>query len=413
MLVPDVSPPRAAAPAGRMRIAIFGSTGSIGRSALDLIRRNPERFEAYALIAGSSAETLAAQIQEFKPRFAALADQDAARRLSALCPECGILSGDRARADIARHPEVDTVLAAIVGSAGLSSTLAAVEAGKRVALANKESLVAAGALVEAAQARAGALILPVDSEHSALFQALQGHRRGDLHELILTASGGPFLHTPQDQLARITPAQAVKHPRWSMGAKISVDSATLVNKALELIEAHWLFSVPEQSIRVLVHPQSIIHSLVNYVDGTQIAQLSAPDMRGPIAYALSWPHGRLARAMAPLRLAELGRLEFFELDNVRFPAVELARAALRAGGAMPALFNIANEAAVAAFMAGTLRFDLIVPLIESVLARFGFADYSSLDELLALQQQGRRAAMEILPQPAAPPSSISAAAAHG
>ncbi len=396
MLVPDTSPIITAPPERPLRLAIFGSTGSIGASALDIVRQFPQHFKVVALVAGSNSAKLNEQIQEFKPRLAALATPEAASRLDTSGIACEVYSGEAAAAEIAAHPDVDTVLAAIVGSAGLRSTLRAIEAGKTVALANKESLVAAGALVAKAQAISRAQLLPVDSEHSAIFQSLHGQRRCDVAELILTASGGPFLHTPKEDLCSITPAQAVKHPRWSMGAKISIDSATLVNKALELIEAHWLFAVPQSAIRVQVHPQSIVHSLVAYTDGTQMAQLSVPDMKGAIAYALRFPHGRLPEVMRPLCLSQVGKLEFFEVDNERFPAISLARQALDAGGAMPALFNIANEEAVAAFCQGQLRFDRIVPLIESVLSRLGQQSYTNLDELLAIQQRGRDAARELL-----------------
>lgn len=371
------------------RVVILGSTGSIGRSALEVISAHRERFEVVALVAGRNAELLAEQVVRFSPKIAVIADgsgEGVVQRAAAKVG-CRVETGELAAAEAAAHPDAEVVLAAIVGFAGLPGVLRAVECGKVIALANKESLVCAGEPLRALQQRTGALIIPVDSEHSALFQALLGHRREDLQSLILTASGGPFLRTPIERFATITPAEAVRHPRWNMGPKISVDSATLVNKALELIEARWLFDTPPADIEVVIHPQSIVHSLVRYHDQTQIAQLSVPDMKGAIAYGLTWPEARLCGVMAPLDLTAVGSLEFIALDERRFPAISLARHALQRGGTGPAVFNIANEVAVASFLSGALRFDRIVPLIEQVLERVAARPLLDTRELLPLRDE--------------------------
>lgn len=368
-------------PATRRRVAVLGSTGSIGRSTLDIIRSNPESFEPFALVAGKDSAGLAAQCAEFSPRFAALATEGVACDVGS---KTEFLCGEAAIAELAGHPDVDVVVAAVVGSSGLRAVLSAVRAGKFVALANKESLVCAGRLVAELQAVSGATIVPVDSEHSALFQALQGAKLDQVSKFILTASGGPFLNASAEQLAAITPAQAVNHPRWKMGAKISVDSATLVNKALEVIEACWLFGVAEERVAVLVHPESIVHSLVDFCDGSQIAQLSVPDMRGAISYAINYPNQRLAGIMSRLQLEKIGTLHFMELDQLRFPAVSIARSAMREGGAMPAIFNQANEEAVRMFLENRVAFVDIVPIIERTLSEMSGTGYTDESELFAV-----------------------------
>lgn len=389
MLVPSQAPTQQSNLPQR-RLVILGSTGSIGCQALDLVRSNPARFEVLGLCAGSNKDTFLKQVLEFKPRYAALADKVAAAELQKATgwpANTELLAGDDAACTLAALPEADCVLAAIVGFAGLPSVLAAVKAGKTLALANKESLVCGGALVSRLQAESGARIIPVDSEHSALFQCLEGHRPSDIESLILTASGGPFLNTPIEEFSSISPAQALRHPRWSMGAKITIDSATLVNKGLELIEAAWLFSLPPERIEVLIHPQSIVHSLVRFTDGAQIAQLGLPDMKVPIAYALNYPDGRLAGAGPQLDLAKASRLDFMAPDDRKFPAISLARQALAAGGDMPAVYNIANEIAVAAFLAGSIQYEAIVRSISEAAERFGGGRADSLAELLELKSE--------------------------
>ncbi len=368
----------------KRKLVILGSTGSIGQSALSVVRAHPERFEIVALGAGKNVEALSRQIQEFSPKVVSVSSSAAQTAVHERFPTLEVLVGEAGMREIAALSEADLVLAAVVGMAGLDGVLAALSAGKNVALANKESLVAGGELVRRICKEQGTSILPVDSEHSALFQALQGEHPSDIRSLIITASGGPFLRIPREKLSLITPQQAVQHPRWNMGAKISVDSATLVNKALEVIEASWLFSLPEDRIEVVVHPESIVHSLVEFSDGSQIAQLSVPDMCGAIAYALSHPYGRLSNVMPRLRLAEISALHFEKPDTQRFPALNLARSALQQGGTAPALFNLANEVAVSRFLAQTLRFDMIIDVIQCCMESIPTTAYSSLEELKQL-----------------------------
>lgn len=372
----------------RRRVVVVGSTGSIGRAALQIIENNPDRFELYGIVAGSNVDLLRQQILHYQPRFAALVNVPRfATDLETDRTE--LLIGEDSICDLVAEAEVDVVLAAAVGFAGLRSTLAALKAGKQVALANKESLVAAGRLVSEVMAHSKALLVPVDSEHSAIYQALQGERFGDVSKLIITGSGGPFLRTPLSDWPFLSPAQAVKHPVWRMGSKISIDSATLMNKALEVIEAHWLFGLPPEQIEVLIHPQSIVHSLVEFCDGMQIAQLSRPDMKGAISYALQYPYGRVPETVQQLDLAKLGNLTFEALDNKRFGAVDLARAAIRSGGAAAAVLSSANEAAVDGFMDGSLRFDQLVPTVNRALERYGSINYSGLEDLIAIDRQVR------------------------
>ena len=354
-------------------LTILGSTGSIGCTALEFVGRHSDAFEVHSLVAGRQVEKLAEQIIKFRPKFAAVpgqAEYVALQKLMAQQPNCPteLLCGAQAINDVAGHPDSDVVLAAIVGSAGLPSIAAAIAANKLIALANKESLVCAGALLAKMLASSKATIIPVDSEHSALFQLIEGQCLKDISSVTLTASGGPFLKLSKELFNRVTPEQAIKHPRWNMGAKISVDSATLVNKALEVIEAHWLFGLEPAQIEVVVHPQSIVHGLVNFNDGSQIAHLSVPDMAGPISFALGWPGLRFCSAISKLDLSKLQTLEFFDLDADKFPAVSLAKTSLKQGGIKPALFNIANEVAVEAFLGNKLSFDRIIPVIEQALS---------------------------------------------
>jgi 1-deoxy-D-xylulose-5-phosphate reductoisomerase len=378
-------------------IAILGATGSIGASTLEVVRAHPQRFRVVALAAREADERLFAQLQEFEPSLVALADGAAAGRLEARVRAAGlkttVLAGPEGLAAVATHPEAAAVMAAVVGSAGLPPTLAALRAGKRVLLANKESLVMAGADFMAALSAGGGALVPIDSELNALFQCMPaGWRAGEqprgVKRVILTASGGPFRDWSAERIARATPEQACAHPRWRMGPKISVDSATLMNKGLELIEAHWLFGLPARRIDVVVHPQSIVHSLVEYDDGSTLAQLGNPDMRTPIAHALAHPE-RIAAGVAPLDLVAQGRLDFEPPDRARFPCLGLGYAALEAGGAAPLVLNAANEVAVARFLAGGLAFGAIAGVVEGELARFAGRKAEGLDAVLALDAEVR------------------------
>jgi len=349
-------------------VVILGSTGSIGTSALDVLEGLGEGYRLLGLAAGSRWETLVEQARRTGARWIALADPEACRLAREAAPEVEVWEGPEAIARMAAHPEVDVVVSAIVGAAALPATLAAVEAGKTVALANKETLVMAGGPVTAAARRSGATILPVDSEHSAVFQCLQAGRRNQLRRVILTASGGPFRDLGPDELARVTVKQALDHPTWQMGPKVTIDSATLMNKALEIVEARWLFDLRADQIEVMIHPESIVHSMVEFVDASAIAQLSPPDMRLPIQYALTYPD-RLAGRTAPLSLAEVGTLRFETPDPRRFPALALGHRVAEAGGTTGAVLNAANEAAVGLFREETIRFDQIVELVGCVLDR--------------------------------------------
>ncbi len=375
------------------RIAILGCTGSIGVQALDVVDRTPGRFEVVALAAGKNAEKVAEQARRFRPRLVALADRAAARRLRELLGPGGpeVLDGDAGVAALAAHPDVDFVLAAISGGAGLRSTAAAVEAGKAVGLANKESMVLAGELLMKRAAARGVAILPVDSEHSAIFQSLVGHDRSHVRRLLLTASGGPLRTVPAAELAAVTPARALKHPNWSMGDKITIDSATLMNKGLEVIEARWLFDIDPRLIDIVVHPESIVHSMVEYVDGSVVAQLGVSDMRGPISYAMAFPD-RIRLDLPPLDLSRLGRLTFEAPDPVRFPAYGLAYRALEMGGTAPAVLSGADEAAVEAFLAGRCGFTRIAALCDEVLDAHVVEPLRSVGQALEASEWGRRLA---------------------
>ncbi len=357
-------------------VSILGSTGSIGVSTLDVARRHPARFRVVALAAQASDERLLEQCLEFRPEVAALADPAAAQRLAAGLARHGlgteVLGGAEGLAAVAAWPTARHVMAAIVGAAGLEPTLAAARAGKRVLLANKESLVCAGPLLVEAVHRHGAELVPIDSEHNAIFQCLPpigaGRRPPGLRRILLTCSGGPFLRTPAAALGSVTPEQAVAHPNWRMGRKISVDSATLMNKGLELIEACLLFGIGPERVEVMVHPQSVVHSMVEYVDGSVLAQLGNPDMRTPIAHALGWPE-RIESGVESLDLVRVGQLGFEPPDTSRFPCLRIARTAAETGGTAPAVVNAANEVAVAAFLEGRLNFAGIPAVIEGVLGR--------------------------------------------
>ncbi|MGL4766912.1 MAG: 1-deoxy-D-xylulose-5-phosphate reductoisomerase [Formosimonas sp.] len=370
-------------------LTILGATGSIGRSTLNVVAQHPNRFSVFALTGGAQIELLAEQCVQFKPRYAVVLDEAAAQDLRGRLHDgvTQVLVGATALEWVASAPEVTTVMAAIVGAAGLRSAMAAAQAGKRILLANKESLVMAGGLMMAAVQKSGAVLLPIDSEHNALFQCLP-HGSAGVASITLTASGGPFLHTPVAQLQGITPEQACAHPRWSMGRKISVDSATMMNKGLEVIEAHWLFGMAAEHINVVIHPQSVIHSLVNYVDGSSLAQLGHADMRVPIAHALAYPE-RIGSGVSVLDLATQGALEFYAPDLNKFVCLRLAFDALRAGGAAPIVLNAANECAVAAFLAHELAFVQIAQLNERALNALQFAAPNHIDEVMVIDAQTR------------------------
>ncbi len=381
-------------------ITVLGATGSIGKSTLDVLARHPERYRVYALTAYQQDELLFEQCVRFKPSFAVMLDEQAGLRLSGRVRAAGlkteVLVGVEALEQVAAATEVDAVMAAIVGAAGLRPTLAAARAGKRILLANKETLVMAGRLFMDVVRQSGSPLLPIDSEHNAIFQALPERYTGDMgangvSKILLTASGGPFRNTSLADLQQVTPEQACAHPNWSMGRKISVDSATMMNKGLEVIEAHWLFNAPADAIQVVVHPQSVIHSMVQYVDGSVLAQLGNPDMRTPIAYGLAYPE-RIDAGVAPLDLFKIARLDFVAPDFERFPCLELAYRALRAGGTAPALMNAANEVAVEAFLERRISFLDIPRLIAHVLDELPTVVVNVLEDVLSADVQARAAA---------------------
>ena len=375
---------------GRQGLVVLGATGSVGRSTLDVARRHPDKLEIHGLSAHRDLDGLLALCREFRPSLAAIADDRLGIGLEQGLRAAGLntraLVGAEALDALVREPRADQVMAAVAGSPGLSSTLAALAAGKRVLIANKEPLVMAGALMMRTAAVSGATVLPIDSEHNAIFQCLPASARcgrvvpPGIRKVLLTASGGPFRETPLEQLAAVTPEQAVRHPNWSMGRKISVDSATMMNKGLELIEAAVLYGLDESRIEVVIHPESIVHSMVEYDDGSTLAQLGRPDMRTPIAHALAWPE-RWESGVEGLDWRQLAQLRFEPADLRRFPALRLARAALRDGGAAPNILNAGNEVAVAAFLAGRLRFTAIAELVERLLERRHHAGLPAGDEL--------------------------------
>ncbi|MBN2438577.1 MAG: 1-deoxy-D-xylulose-5-phosphate reductoisomerase [Deltaproteobacteria bacterium] len=380
------------------RISVLGSTGSIGVSTLDVIRAHRDQFVVTALTAGRNINLMKQQIEQFQPRLAAVVDEAHAsklRRLLGPATTTDILYGPDGYRETVASADVDMVVSAIAGAAGLIPTLNAIEAGKDIALANKETLVMAGDLVLRKAAEMGVKVIPVDSEHSAIFQCLQGHRKQDVRRIILTASGGPFLHASEEERSRVTPAQALRHPTWSMGKKITIDSATMMNKGLEVIEAGWLFGLPGRAIDVLIHPQSIVHSLVEYRDGSVIAQMGMPDMKIPIAYALSYPN-RLVREENTLDLRKVGNLAFLDCDPIRFTALRLAYAAAKTGGTMPAVLNGANEMAVMAFIEEKIRFDRIVSVVDEVLSRHRVQANPCIDAILEADRWARQEAGKII-----------------
>ncbi|WP_433962710.1 1-deoxy-D-xylulose-5-phosphate reductoisomerase [Serpens gallinarum] len=388
------------------QITVLGATGSIGLSTLDVLARHPQRYEVFALTGFSRLTELEALCLRHRPQFAVAADEATARELQLRLRLAGlkteVLAGEAGLCAVAAHPDVDAVMAAIVGAAGLQPTLAAVRAGKRVLLANKEALVMSGALFMQAVREHNAVLLPIDSEHNAIFQSLprdfgRGLSAVGVRRILLTASGGPFREMPVSALADVTPEQACKHPNWSMGRKISVDSASMMNKGLELIEACWLFDARPEQVEVVIHPQSVIHSLVDYVDGSVLAQLGNPDMRTPIAHALAWPE-RIDAGVSALDLFKIARLDFQAPDEQRFPCLRLARQAAEAGGSAPAMLNAANEMAVAAFLERRIRFTEIATIIEFVLNAEAVVSVEALQAVLRADSRARELAQGWLQQ---------------
>jgi 1-deoxy-D-xylulose-5-phosphate reductoisomerase len=383
------------------RITILGATGSIGVSTLDVLARHPDKYRVHALSAHTRVEELAEQCRVFRPQRAVVGTPEAAQRLAALVEGLGIdvAHGEAALCEIASSTETDTVMAAIVGAAGLAPTLAAARAGKKILLANKEALVMSGQLFMDAVREHKATLLPIDSEHNAIFQSLPSHyarapEAAGVAKILLTASGGPFLNRAVETLSDVTPDEACKHPNWSMGRKISVDSATMMNKGLEVIEAHWLFGAPAEQIEVLIHPQSVIHSMVSYVDGSVLAQLGNPDMRTPIAHALAYPE-RIASGVAQLDLTQTANLEFHQPDFARFPCLALAFDALRAGGTAPALLNAANEVAVQAFLERRIGFRDIDRIVRGVMDAVPHGAAASIEAVMAQDARAREAAVRL------------------
>ncbi len=380
------------------KIVILGSTGSIGRNVCKVAAGFPERFTVAGLTAGWNIDLLRQQIEAFSPEVVSVAEEEAALKLKTLLGpgrRTEIVWGRAGNEQVASLQEADMVVSAIVGAAGLLPTLAAIRAGKDIALANKETLVMAGRLIMEEVAKKQVRLLPVDSEHSAIAQALEAGRKEDVARIILTASGGPFLHLDRESLWKVTPDQALQHPNWDMGRKISIDSATLMNKGFEVIEAHWLFDIPLDRIEVLVHPQSIVHSLVEFVDGSVVAQLGIPDMRVPISYALSYPE-RLETGLSRLNLTECSNLSFLKPDISRFPALQTAYEACREGGCLPAVLNAANEVAVAAFLDGKLKFPEIAKVVAESMTRMDFMEDADIETILEADRQARIMSAEVL-----------------
>jgi 1-deoxy-D-xylulose-5-phosphate reductoisomerase len=378
------------------KIAILGSTGSIGQSALRVVAQYPDKFEVLGLAAGRNTRLLAEQIRRFRPRMVAVADEAARRDLEVRLDSSSlpaVFHGPSGMECIASHSDAETVVSAIVGSAGLLPTLAAVRAGRTVALANKETLVMAGTLITSEVSRHGATLLPVDSEHSAIYQCLQGYPRTSVRRIILTASGGPFLGRTIEELEHVSPAQALKHPNWSMGEKVTIDSSTLMNKGLEVIEAHFLFGLPVGQIDVLIHPQSIVHSIVEFLDGSYLAQLSRPDMRAPIAFALAYPE-RLLDIIEPLDWERLSGLMFQRPDTVTFPCLSLAYTAIEQGGTLPAVLNASNEVAVRAFLDGHIGFNSVPGIIGRVMEAHSVQPAEDLGAVLEADRWARERSLE-------------------
>lgn len=378
------------------RIALLGSTGSIGKSTLAVARALPDRIRPVLLAAGSNWKLLAEQANEFHPRYVVISDEAHLEELRGAVPaDCSVYGGLESLGSLMAAPEIDTVLCAIVGTSGLMPTLKAIEAGKRIALASKEVMVMAGALVTAAAARNQVRILPVDSEHNAIFQCLEGRAPEEIANVILTASGGPFRKTSLEDMDKMTWEQALAHPTWSMGPKVTIDSASLMNKALEMIEARWLFQTEEDRIQVVIHPQSIVHSMIRFNDGGILAQLSQPDMRFPIQYALTWPT-HMASNLPRLDLTQIATLTFEKPDESRFPSLGFARHALRVGGAMPAILNAANESAFLRFRAGTIKFTDIWTIVERTMDAFPDAgNAATLEDILDFDARARRHAYDL------------------
>lgn len=393
----------------RKSVTILGATGTIGLHTLDVIHQHSDAFSVFAVTANDNVDSLLAICKTYQPEYAVLLNATSASNLKALLKTAGlntqVLCGTEALCEVASHPKVDIVMAAIVGAAGLLSAMAAAEAGKQVLLANKETLVMAGSLFMQAIAKSGATLLPIDSEHNAIFQVMPKQHHAQLNNtplqalgvkrILLTASGGPFREASDEELQNVTPAQALNHPNWVMGPKITIDSATLMNKGLEVIEAHWLFNARPSEIDVVVHPQSVIHSMVEYIDGSVLAQLGNPDMRTPIAYGLGYP-ARLSSGVSALDLIKIGRLDFKPVDTQRFPCLRLAYDALNLGGTAPAIINAANEVAVSAFLAGTIRFLSIPIVIEKVLKNSTIEPVESIAQLIQVDKDARLAATGFL-----------------
>jgi 1-deoxy-D-xylulose-5-phosphate reductoisomerase len=378
------------------RLAILGSTGSIGTTTLALVEKFPEHFQAVTLAAGKNLGRLREQVIKFQPELVSLTNEESARELRAQLPHFRgeIMWGAEGLTAAATHPAAEMVVSALVGAAGLPPTLAAIQAGKDIALANKEALVVSGELMTREAKKRGVHILPVDSEHNAIFQALHGHKRESVKRIILTASGGPFLHRPFSELADATPQEALRHPTWKMGNKITIDSATLMNKGLEVIEARWLFDLPAEKVAVIIHPQSIVHSMVEYIDGSVLAQLGLPDMTIPISYILAYPDRLPLIHLPSLDLAAAAQLTFFDPDLGKFPCLSLAYQALAKGGTSPVVLNAANEVAVESFLAGQMRFTDIAVLNEKVLAAHNTQPVESLEGLLEADRWARVYAQE-------------------
>jgi 1-deoxy-D-xylulose-5-phosphate reductoisomerase len=378
-------------------IVILGSTGSIGASTLDVISRFPDEFQVVGLTAGSNDRVIEDQIRTFKPEVVALSCPDAAKRLRSRIGSTSteVLNGDQGLCTVASLPKGDLVISSIVGGAGLKPTLSAIQSGRQVALANKEPMVMAGRLMQEEAHKHGVKIFPIDSEHSAIFQSMEGHRKVDIRRIVLTASGGPCWDWPVDDLAHVTPEQALQHPNWKMGAKITIDSATLMNKGLEVIEARWLFDIPPDQIDVVIHRESIIHSLVEYCDGSVIAQLGHPDMRTPISYALKYPE-RIPLNPPLLDLAKIGKLTFYPTDAGKFPCLQLAYDALAGSDGLPATLNAANEIAVQAFLKNQIAFLDIPRVIQETMNAYSARPLTSIEEVLEVDEWARRTATEVM-----------------
>ena len=376
-------------------LAILGSTGSIGKNTLEVISGRPDGFKVSALAVNNNVRELELQVKKFRPEVVAIFDESAAEDMKKKNLPVEILTGEKGLIEVATLQGTDMVVSAIVGSAGLMPTYAAIKAGKDIALATKEALVMAGKIVMSEASDKGVRIIPVDSEHSAVFQCLDNRDMDEVEKIVLTASGGPFLKKGITELRNVTPAEALNHPNWDMGRKISIDSATLMNKGLEVIEAFWLFNVPVEKIGVILHPQSIIHSMVNFIDGTVIAQMSVPDMKGPISYALSYPK-RFGNVLPPLNLAEVGELTFEEPDLGKYPSLSLTFEALKKGGTMPCVLNAANEAAVDAFLNESIPFTEITRVVSETMAGHEVLKGDSIEEVISVSGWARQKAEEII-----------------